>query len=130
MACETSNSLRILLAEDEEPLRILLTKILTFQGHYQVVATCDGLEALERLATESFDLVITDIQMPRMTGNELATEMLARGIQIPTLMISGYNPEGQVPSHASFLAKPFSSGELLERVRALCPQTSQGLKQN
>jgi CheY-like chemotaxis protein len=64
---------RILIAEDEDPVRALVARALAQDGH-EVVATADGAEALDVLQREAgrFDLVLTDIRMPVMDGIALA----------------------------------------------------------
>jgi CheY-like chemotaxis protein len=82
-------------------------------GGYTVRATGDPFAALE-LANEPFDLLLTDMRMPGMTGAELAAQLPGRRV----LYMSGYTGE-DVADAANFLAKPFTPSELLERVGAL-----------
>ena len=63
------NGVSILIVDDEPLLRDVLTQILTREG-FQVEAAVDGDEALEKMAREKFPLVVSDIQMPRMNGQE------------------------------------------------------------
>jgi len=65
---------RILVAEDEPAFRELIREVLQAQGH-SVVTAGDGVEALEQLARQDFDLVLTDIRMPRMDGLELLSRV-------------------------------------------------------
>jgi CheY-like chemotaxis protein len=111
-------NLRILLVEDEVSLRLLALKVLSNQG-YQVTCAENGEQAWEVLQDQEFDLLVTDIQMPRMTGNELVRKVLASKPALPVLMMSGYNPEGQVPEEVLFLSKPFTPQQLVEKVAAL-----------
>lgn len=76
---------RILIAEDEEPLRLLVARAIAMDGHTTVTAQ-DGAEALEILNREGgqFDLLLTDIKMPVMDGIALA---LATARDFPTLKI-------------------------------------------
>ncbi|CAK0740005.1 Histidine kinase [Gammaproteobacteria bacterium] len=67
---------RLLIAEDSITARTLVKSILEGAG-FQVVATVDGLDALTRLKTESFDLVVSDVDMPRMNGFELTSRIRA-----------------------------------------------------
>lgn len=111
-------NLHVLLVEDEEPLRWLATKILTDNG-YRVTSAENGRQAWDLLQQRDFDLLVTDIQMPEMTGNELVERILSQNRQLPILMLSGYNPQGNVPDQAGFLAKPFTARQLLDGVAAL-----------
>ncbi|MFN8611103.1 MAG: response regulator [Vulcanimicrobiota bacterium] len=108
----------MLLAEDEVALRLLALKVLSNQG-YRVTCAENGEQAWEALQAQDFDLLVTDIQMPKMTGNELVKRVLDSRPDLPVLMMSGYNPEGQVPEEVLFLSKPFTPQQLVEKVAAL-----------
>jgi nitrogen-specific signal transduction histidine kinase len=117
---------RILLVEDETGVRRFIEQVLVKAG-YRVTAAADGLEAIQ-LATRQtdapFDLLITDIVMPGLSGHEVATQLFEADVIDRALLISGY-PEGlpvEGPrglSEWSFLAKPCTSNELLSAVRRL-----------
>lgn len=115
---ELGQNLRVLLVEDEVALRLLALKVLSNHG-YRVTCAENGEQAWEVLQTHEFDLLVTDIQMPRMTGNELVRKVLGSMPELPVLMMSGYNPEGQVPEEVLFLSKPFTPQQLVEKVAAL-----------
>ncbi|MBE0583124.1 MAG: PAS domain S-box protein [Desulfofustis sp.] len=85
---------RIMLVDDEQQLTDLLTTTLERLG-YQVTAFTDSLEAVRffRQNSGSFDLVITDMTMPNMTGTELAREMLALRPSLPIILITGYHEQ-------------------------------------
>lgn len=77
---------RILVADDEENIRFLWrTALLKPEGAYDVVAACDGREALEEVARSPFDLVITDIRMPRMDGLALTEAIRQLGYTMPII---------------------------------------------
>jgi len=65
------NRSRILVVDDEEPIRRLLVDLLSLRHGYDVTEACDGLEARQLLEENSFDVVVTDLTMPRMSGLEL-----------------------------------------------------------
>ncbi len=111
-------NLRVLLVEDEVALRHLALKVLSNHG-YQVTCAENGEQAWEALQGGEFDLLVTDIQMPKMTGNELVKRVLGARPKLPVLMMSGYNPDGQVPEEVLFLSKPFTPQQLVEKVAAL-----------
>ena len=113
-------NLRLLLVEDEVSLRQLALKVLSSHG-YRVTCAENGQQAWEALQEAEFDLLVTDIQMPKMTGNELVKRVLGSRPELPVLMMSGYNPEGQVPEEVLFLSKPFTPQQLVEKVAALHP---------
>ena len=62
---------KILVVDDDEPIRRLLSDFLGMRGDYKVTTACDGIEAQELLSDNDFDVVVTDLTMPRMGGLEL-----------------------------------------------------------
>ncbi len=113
---------RILVVEDEEPLRRAMVRTLERLG-YGVVQGADGKEALRLLAEEEVDLVITDLVMPNLGGRELHDEMQLIGLaDLPVLFMSGYRAEdietGSLPAASrTLLEKPWTLPELAARVR-------------
>jgi PAS domain S-box-containing protein len=107
-----SGSGTVLVVEDDDGVRALVQGVLE-RGGYHVRATGDPRAALE-LAQEPFDLLLTDMRMPGMTGSELAGQLPGRRV----LFMSGYTGE-DVADAANFLAKPFTPNELVERVGRL-----------
>ncbi len=108
---------RILLVEDEVALRDATARILTGNG-YDVLVASNGAEALEVFDREAttIDLVVTDIAMPRMRGDELARLLQVRRAGTPVIMMTGYD-SGDAPLTGRLLAKPVSEEELLRAVR-------------
>lgn len=114
---------RILLADDNGDLREYVARILT--PWYDVAAVANGAEALQQARTESFDLIISDVMMPEMDGFELlrAIRNDERLAATPFIMLSARAGEeaaieGLSSGADDYLAKPFSSEELLARVYA------------
>ncbi len=79
---------RVLVVDDEEPLRGVLRMMLELDGH-QVTEADDGAEALNSFTFSEFDLVITDLEMPVMKGNELAVSIKLLAPSLPILMVTG-----------------------------------------
>ena len=109
---------RILIAEDEEPLRTLIKRGLGEEGH-SVVATADGSEALETLQSEGggFDLLLTDIKMPVMDGIALALAVARDFPKLPILLMTGYADQRERVSGLEALicdviSKPFALAEI------------------
>lgn len=108
--------LRILLVEDDVAVRRLLSTQLKFMK-LVVSEANDGKHALELFEEAAPDLILSDINMPRMSGPELLSELRSRGITTPMLLASGW-PEhhaDQMPRNAgivTFLQKPFELGTL------------------
>ena len=116
---------RVLVAEDEEPIRRMLGHVLKEAG-FEVELCEDGQAAAERFAVspESFALVLTDLSMPRRTGIELITDLQARRRDIPIILMSGDAQRyGGDPLRYGRqfvqLAKPFLPDEMLAAVRKL-----------
>jgi len=108
---------KILVVDDEDIMRTILCDILK-SNEYLVDDASNGVEALEKLkAGEKFDLIISDVEMPEMTGIELAREM--RSISSPPLILmSGniYTKEESIALADYFLLKPFEFNDLLSVV--------------
>ena len=111
---------RLLLAEDEDSVRRVCQRVLSSAG-YQVVAARNGEEALELAATGRFDLLLTDLVMPRLGGQQLATKLRERLPGLRVLFLSGYTEEGPATDTpgAAFLRKPFTPAALSLAVRTL-----------
>jgi CheY-like chemotaxis protein len=112
---------RILVVEDDSEVRTILEHVLASFG-YLVETAGDGIEALEKLRSASFDLVLTDVVMPRMGGPELREQARALAPETPFLFSSGYaedsGQDGFADAHSDcFIAKPYSLDTLARRVR-------------
>jgi CheY-like chemotaxis protein len=127
---------RILVVEDEQPLRGLLVQILTTAG-YSVETAEDGVAALEILRREKFDLVLLDIWMPRMNGLEVLAALKQEAAQNPipspkVIVVTADNtPETLLTSIREqayqYVSKPFSPKavvELVEQVLAGAPEAA------
>lgn len=88
-AAHLSKRPRILVVEDEHPIRLLLDKGLSSVG-YDIHTTTGGREALTAYEAAPFDLVITDVVMPGMTGWELVNALRALDIAVPIIVFSAY----------------------------------------
>jgi len=116
---------RILVAEDDALVRGMLERMLRELG-YEVHTARNGQEALAIAegSAGAFDLVVTDVRMPRMNGPELGRRLEQRWPGIPVLYISGYDVEsstGPEAAHrgAAFMRKPFDPDEFARRVARL-----------
>lgn len=125
MAAETDSQRRILVIDDEEVVHASLNRVLGRAG-YQVQSCYLAREGLDQLAAEPYDLVITDLMMPEMSGIELLEKLREKAIAVPTIMVTGY-PTIRTAMQAlrlgavDYVAKPFTRKELLGPVtRALC----------
>ncbi len=111
---------RILLVEDDEPLRGFVRVMLELEGH-QVTEASNGAEALSLFTMGEFDLVITDFEMPVMKGNEFAAGIKLLAASVPILMITGSErARGGVENPVdALLGKPFTVDELRREVAKL-----------
>jgi DNA-binding NtrC family response regulator len=109
----------ILLAEDEALLRELGETILR-QGGYNVVSApnADELRSLVAQYPQRIDLLLTDVVMPGLAGQELVTLVKQRWPEIRVLYMSGYSNEEleDLDRDAGFLQKPFTPGELMKKI--------------
>lgn len=113
----------ILIAEDDHELRSLFTGVLVKNG-YTVRGAADGQAALDAMDEEPFDLLITDLMMPVMDGNELIRLLRAHGYTLPTLVITAKEAfedmrQSFVTGADDYMVKPVNVNELLLRVAAL-----------
>jgi len=115
----------VLLVEDEEAVRELLTSALERAG-FEVHAATSGEEALELERQRRFDLLVTDVVLPKITGPQLAREIRHRSPETRVLFMSGYAGDSLDAAESggprTFIQKPFSSRTLIDRVRELLNQ--------
>jgi DNA-binding NtrC family response regulator len=109
----------VLVVDDEEIIREFLKEVLN--DDYQVTTASDGDEAINFLRTGSFDLVITDLKMPRVSGEEVVREARQTCPTAPVIVMSGYSSlytVSQSVNHGAnaFLSKPFSISQLLQTI--------------
>ncbi|MFN8177415.1 MAG: ATP-binding protein [bacterium] len=114
---------RILLVEDEADVRAMAMEALELEG-YSVTAAASGEEALTIWARcgDSFEILLTDVMMPGISGGELARQVLQKRPNTRVLYMSGYNDDaivrqGLSVSEADFLQKPFTLEALARKVR-------------
>jgi DNA-binding response OmpR family regulator len=123
---------RILIIEDELPMRTALKDCLESEG-YRVLTATNGASGLQRAIEEKPDLVLLDIMMPQLDGFGVCAELRRLARSVPILMLTA---KGQVEDRVAgldagaddYLVKPFSTEELLARVRALLRRTEPQVK--
>ena len=119
---------RILIVDDEPAVREALQRSLAFEG-YETEVAVDGIDALTRAEAYAPDLIVLDIQMPRMDGLTAARRLRASGSTTPILMLTardtvGDRVTGLDAGADDYLVKPFELDELFARVRALLRRSS------
>jgi len=113
---------RTLVVDDDESCRIIFAAVLSKSG-YDVDTAVNGADALERIATKRFDLLLTDWEMPVLDGGRLVLALRSAGIQTPVVMLSGTSAGTSLP-HAivrevfAVLEKPLDPFDFLDTVSA------------
>lgn len=118
---------RILIIEDERPMRTALEDALSAEG-YRVLSAADGGSGLEKAVAEKPDLILLDVMMPKLDGFAVCAELRRLSHTSPVLMLTA---KGQIDDRVAgldsgaddYLVKPFSMDELLARIRALLRRT-------
>ena len=111
----------ILVAEDDQPLRDMLRKLLLGDG-YKVLIAKDGLEAMQLGGEhqDEIDMLISDVQMPGMSGQALARDIIRIRPNLPVLLVSGQSESVVNPDPAwSFLQKPYFPRTILDKIREM-----------
>lgn len=122
---------RILVVDDEENIREVIKEYAEFEGH-QVSEACDGMQAIEMVKNNDYDIIIMDVMMPRLDGY-FACKEIRKIKQIPVLMLSARGEEydklfGFEIGIDDYVVKPFSPKEVMARVNAIVKR-NQGAKQ-
>ena len=113
----------ILVVDDHRCVRETLQFILEAEG-YEVETAANGQQALDRIAAQRPDLVLTDLQMPGMSGWELGRHVTALGLAIPVIFMSVDPAVATLATtHGAdaYLVKPFEAGDLLTAASRLAP---------
>jgi DNA-binding response OmpR family regulator len=119
---------RILVVEDDESIRRLNAEVLIYSG-YHVDAAEDGAVAWEALQLNSYDLMVTDNNMPRMTGVDLLKQLHAARMALPIIMATGTLPQEELDWHPrlqihAMLLKPYTIDALLASVKEVLRTTA------
>jgi two-component system phosphate regulon response regulator PhoB len=113
----------VLVVDDEPSVRQFIAAVLSRKG-WSVVEASDGPAALSLVATRRPNVVVTDYEMPELSGVELARRLRSVDPQLPILMVSGHPDAAagilSVPGgHTAFAVKPFSPDELIAGIETL-----------
>jgi DNA-binding response OmpR family regulator len=119
--------MRILLVEDDHKVGGFLEQGLREEA-FEVDRACDGEEAIAKGGALAYDLILLDYMLPKKDGLQVTTELRAKGVGTPILMLTARDPgDGICNSLAAgandFLGKPFRFNELLSRIRSVVPNT-------
>ncbi|MHC4602089.1 MAG: response regulator transcription factor [Planctomycetota bacterium] len=113
----------ILIIEDEEKIRTALMDFLEFHG-FKVTEAVDGLEAERSVVEKRFDLILLDLMLPKISGEQLCTKWRRDGLQTPVIMLTAKSQEKEKVTGLNlgaddYITKPFSLEELLARIKAV-----------
>lgn len=122
----------VLVVEDEPGVRELVSEALSVAGHQALVAR-DGLEAINLLQSQKPDLIISDVNMPKLDGFAMVEKLRDRGIGTPVIFLTARNEKPDVGKGFrigadDYVAKPFGIEELVLRVNAVLRRTSSSQK--
>ncbi|MHC4084166.1 MAG: response regulator transcription factor [Planctomycetota bacterium] len=120
----------ILVVEDEQKIRSGLRDFLEFHD-FRVSEAVDGLEAQRVVAEKRFDLILLDLMLPKISGEQLCTKWRRDGMQTPVIMLTAKGQEKEKVTGLNlgaddYIAKPFSLEELLARIKAVLRRMDPG----
>jgi response regulator RpfG family c-di-GMP phosphodiesterase len=121
MSTTESEAARILVVDDEKVIREILAEFLTLEG-YQVSSVEDGQKALEELRLRPYDLVISDLKMPRVSGLQLLEKLAEENINVLTVIMTGFGTvetaiEAMKRGAYDYILKPFKVEEVIHVVQ-------------
>ena len=131
--CQAESPHRILVVDDDRDIRLLCTGVLAIPG-YHVDAAEDGAAAWEVLQAKRYDLVITDNNMPRLTGIELLKKLHDTRMALPVILATGTLPKEEFTRNpwlqpVATLLKPYTVEELLGTVKEVLRATVSACEQ-
>lgn len=117
----------ILVVEDEQKIRTALRDFLEFHD-FKVTDVVDGSEAEQIVADKQFDLILLDLMLPKISGEQLCTRWRRDGLQTPIIMLTAKGQENERVAGLNigaddYITKPFSLEELLARIKAILRRT-------
>ncbi len=117
---------QVLVVDDEPALREICEEALSGDGHAVTLAG-NGQDAIDKLGGSCFDLVISDLRMPDMNGQDLLNQVRLRNLDVDFLVMTGYGTTETAvdimkSGAADYIAKPFDIKQLLMRVRSILEQ--------
>jgi CheY-like chemotaxis protein len=128
---ESRGPLRILYVEDNDLVRDITHEILS-QPSRAVVAVASAEEALKLFQPDAFDVVVTDVSLPRMSGLDLARQLLQRAPRVPIIIATGYGLPSECTAlgeRTRVITKPFEQAQIDQLLNELCPPPDLDLAQ-
>jgi len=116
---ENSFVYKVLVVDDEEPMRRLIVALLSREGH-EAITACNGVKALDEICQKKCDAAVADIVMPEMDGITLTKKLLGLYPDLPIMVMTGYTEDYSLESVITagardFIKKPFSGDEFIVR---------------
>lgn len=134
-ATNNKNPRRRILVVDDEPLILHLIALTLTESGYHVDAAEDGAVAWQALQANGYDLLVTDNNMPNVSGMELLEKLHASRLTLPVIMVSGTMPTEELEQHPwlqiqATLLKPYTLAELFNTVKEVLVATRDAREQN
>ena len=130
ISMKNEKNAHILIVEDEDKIRTALADFLEYHG-FTTSSAADGLEAERIVEKKRFDLILLDLMLPKISGEQLCTKWRQQGLQTPIIMVTAKGQEkeriaGLDIGADDYITKPFSLEELLARINAVLRRTVVG----
>ncbi len=114
---------KVLIIDDDPDIVETMVSLLDDQG-LQITTLDNAIKALALLATEKFDVIISDISMPQMSGLDFLTELRKIHTQTPVVFVSGHDLTAELKTaldvgHADFMSKPFDIELMIQKIQKL-----------
>lgn len=124
---------RVLVVDDEKEIRDFLLKALSIVGNFEVDSAIDGEDALKKIEQEKFDLVLTDLKMPKIDGIKLIKEISQRKPEILTVLITGHGTidsaiEAMKQGASDYITKPLNIDEMILRLKKVLEEKQRFLR--
>ena len=122
---------KILLVDDDDDLREALSEQLVMTEDFDVFEAANGVETMEKVKAGPYDLAILDVGLPDTDGRELCKRMRKAGVKYPVIMLTGHDTDsdtilGLDAGANDYITKPFSTRELISRIKAVLRRSSVG----
>ena len=129
---EMDSMIKILVAEDDQDIRDLVVLTLEFNG-FEVESAEDGAVAVEKAQNNTFDMILLDVRMPRMTGYDACRRLkeIESTRDIPIIFLSAKGQEAEIQTGmevgaADYILKPFAPDALVRTIRRVLSNMSAG----
>jgi len=124
---------KVLIVDDELNMRVVLHAMLKKKG-YSVTEAVDGVDAQTRLEKESFDVLVTDLKMPRLNGLGLLEDVTSKYPEMPVIIITAHGTietavDALKKGAFDYITKPFDQGELINVIDKALRDTKKKLRQ-